>query len=107
MLHTVKGALTRRVAAGVVGNWPSCVVRSCARARLQSTLAILEQKDGALNHGSLSAFTAAQKLGGTVHGFIAGSGIASAAQEAAKVNGVDKIITVDNKAYDKVRLGHM
>jgi electron transfer flavoprotein alpha subunit len=68
---------------------------------MQSTLAILEQKDGQLNHGSLSAFTAAQKLGGPVHGFIAGSNISSAAQEAAKVNGVDKIITVDNAAYDK------
>ncbi|KAL2206662.1 electron transfer flavoprotein, alpha subunit [Sarocladium strictum] len=77
------------------------LTRTYARSRMQSTLAILEQKDGQLNHGSLSAFTAAHKLGGLVHGFIAGSNISSAAQEAAKVNGVDKIITVDNAAYDK------
>ena len=69
-----------------------------------STLAVLEQKDGQLNHGSLSAFTAAKKLGGSVHGFIAGSSVGGAAQEAAKIEGVEKIITVDNAAYEKVRL---
>lgn len=99
---TAKAALAKRAAA-LAGRSSSLLSRSYARTRLQSTLAILEQKDGQLNHSSLSAFTAAQKLGGTVHGFIAGSNIASAAQEAAKVNGVDKIITVDNAAYDKVR----
>ena len=73
-----------------------------ARRRLLSTLAVLEQKDGQLNHGSLSAFTAAKKLGGPVHGFIAGTNISGAAAEAAKVDGVEKVITVDNAAYEKV-----
>lgn len=68
-----------------------------------STLAILEQRDGQLNHGSLNAFTAAKKLGGTIHGFIAGSNVSGAAQEAAKVDGVDQIIKVENEAYEKVR----
>ena len=106
---TSRAALAQR-AAGLVGRSPGLLSRAYPRSRLQSTLAILEQKDGQLNHGSLSAFTAAQKLGGSVHGFIAGSNIAPAAQEAAKVNGVDKIITVDNAAYDKVsaiREGHI
>lgn len=70
--------------------------------RLLSSLAILEQRDGALNHGSLSAITAAKKIGGPIHGFIAGSNIKSVAEEAAKVEGVEKIIAVDNAAYDKV-----
>ncbi|KAM5359407.1 hypothetical protein ACJZ2D_014497 [Fusarium nematophilum] len=74
---------------------------SQAQSRLLSTLAILEQKDGKLNHSSLSAFTAAKKLGGTVHGFVAGSNIKPVAEEAAKAEGVEKIITVDNGAYDK------
>lgn len=100
MLPTAKGALVRH-AVGLFGRSQSLVFRSYARSRLLSTLAILEQKDGQLNHGSLSAFTAAQKLGGSVHGFIAGANISSAALEAAKVNGVEKIITVDNAAYDK------
>ncbi|KAH8172642.1 electron transfer flavoprotein [Sarocladium implicatum] len=97
---TAKAALARR-ATELAARSTSLLSRSYARSRLLSTLAILEQKDGQLNHGSLSAFTAAQKLGGTVHGFIAGSNITEAANEAAKVNGVEKIITVDNVAYDK------
>lgn len=68
-----------------------------------STLAILEQRDGQLNQGSLNAVTAAKKLGGTIHGFIAGSNVSGAAQEAAKVDGIDQIIKVENGAYEKVR----
>ncbi|KAJ3563839.1 hypothetical protein NPX13_g8060 [Xylaria arbuscula] len=73
----------------------------CALQRLLSSLAILEQREGQLNHGSLSAITAAKKVGGPVHGFVAGSGIKPVAEEAAKVEGVEKIIAVDNAAYDK------
>ena len=68
-----------------------------------SSLAILEQREGQLNHGSLSAVTAAQKLGGSVHAFVAGGGVKSVADQAAKIEGVEKIIAVDNPAYDKVR----
>lgn len=74
-----------------------------ALRRLLSSLAVLEQRDGKLNHGSLSAITAATKLGGSVHGFVAGGSIKPVAEEAAKVEGVEKIIAVDNAAYDKVR----
>lgn len=73
-----------------------------ALRRLLSALALLEQKDGKLNTGSLSAITAAQKLGGSVHGFVAGSGVKAVAEEAAKVAGVEKIIVVENSAYEKV-----
>lgn len=73
-----------------------------ALARLLSSLAVLEQREGKLNTSSLSAVTAAQKLGGSVTGFIAGSGIKAIAEEAAKVKGLDKIIYVENGAYDKV-----
>jgi electron transfer flavoprotein alpha subunit len=71
-------------------------------ARLLSSLAVLEQRDGKLNHGSLGAVTAAQKLGGSVVGFVAGGNIKAVAEEAAKVKGVERIIAVDNAAYDKV-----
>ncbi|KAL9112522.1 MAG: hypothetical protein Q9187_007752, partial [Circinaria calcarea] len=70
-------------------------------ARLLSTLAILEQKDGKLSHASLNAVTAAQKLGGSITGFLAGSGVKTVAEEAAKVDGLEKILMVDNAAYDK------
>jgi len=75
-----------------------------ALSRFLSSLAILEQREGKLNHGSLSAVTAAQKLGGSITGFLAGSNIKAVAEEAAKVGGVEKIIAIENGAYDKVRL---
>ncbi len=46
--------------------------------------------------------TAARKLGGSITGFIAGSGVKAVAEEAAKVDGMEKIIMVENAAYDKV-----
>jgi electron transfer flavoprotein alpha subunit len=75
-----------------------------ALARLLSSLAILEQRDGKFIHGSTSAVTAAKKLGGPVTAFVAGGNIKPVAEEAAKVAGVDRIIAVDNLAYDKVSL---
>jgi electron transfer flavoprotein alpha subunit len=65
-------------------------------------LAVLEQRDGKLNIGSLSAITAAQKLGGSITAFVAGGNIKSVAEEAAKVGGIEKVISVDNAAYEKV-----
>jgi electron transfer flavoprotein alpha subunit len=73
-----------------------------AFSRLLSSLAVLEQRDGKLNYGSLGAITAAQRLGGSITAFVAGGNIKVVAEEAAKVPGVDKIIAVDNPAYDKV-----
>lgn len=79
--------------------------RLSALARLLSTLAVLEQRDGKLLSSSLSAIVAAQKLGGSVTGFVAGSGVkATSAAEAAKIKGLDKILAVENEAYDKVRI---
>lgn len=75
---------------------------SSGLTRLLSSLAVLEQKDGRLLAGSLGAVTAAQKLGGSITGFLAGSNIKSAAESAARVQGVEKVIAVDNVAYDKV-----
>ncbi|KAK3294688.1 uncharacterized protein B0H64DRAFT_401281 [Chaetomium fimeti] len=80
---------------------PAFARSPAALRRLLSALAILEQRDGQLNTGSLSAISAAQKLGGSVHGFLAGSNIKPVAAEAAKVEGVEKIVAVENGAYDR------
>ncbi|KAG5953620.1 hypothetical protein E4U53_004407 [Claviceps sorghi] len=72
-----------------------------SRSRLLSTLAILEQRDGQLLQGSLNTLTAAKKIGGTVHGFLAGANVSAASEEAAKVDGVDQIIKVENGVYEK------
>lgn len=73
-----------------------------AHQRLLSVLAVLEQREGQLSIGSLSAVTAAKAVGGSVHGFLAGGSVKTAAEQAAKVDGVEKVITVDNAAYEKV-----
>jgi hypothetical protein len=76
-----------------------------ALARLLSTLAVLEQRDGKLQNSSLSAIAAAQKLGGSVTAFVAGAGVkGTAAAEAAKIKGLDKVLAVENDAYEKVRV---
>ncbi len=72
-----------------------------ALARLLSSLAILEQREGKLSHASLSAVTAGQKLGGSVTGLVAGSGVKPVAEEAAKVKGIERIIMIENGSYDK------
>ena len=82
-------------------NGPFPVASLSALTRLLSSLAVLEQRDGKLNNGSLGAVTAAKKLGGSITAFVAGGNITAVAEEAAKVNGVEKIIAVDNAAYDK------
>lgn len=81
---------------------PITVPQYSAFARLLSSLAVLEQRDGKLNPSSLSAVTAAQKLGGSVTALVAGSSIKGVAEEAAKVQGIEKVLFVENGAYDRV-----
>ena len=81
---------------------PSNRQQQSAFARLLSSLALLEQRDGKLQNASLSAVTAAQKLGGSVTGFVAGGGMQGVAEEAARVKGIDKVIVIENGSYDKV-----
>ena len=81
---------------------PSNRQQQSAFARLLSSLAVLEQREGKLQHASLSAVTAAQKLGGSVTGLVAGSGVKGVAEEAAKVKGINKVIMIENGSYDKV-----
>jgi len=95
----VISALTRPRLQGIAT--PAFSPSPAALRRLLSALAVLEQRDGKLNTGSLSAITAARKLGGPIHAFVAGSSIKPIAEEAAKVEGVEKVIAVDNGAYDK------
>jgi len=83
---------------------PTPVASLSALARLLSSLAVLEQREGKLNGASLGTVTAAQKLGGSITAFIAGGNIKSVAEEIAKVAGIEKVVAVDNAAYDKVRL---
>ena len=96
--------LTRRAVPVLGFVAPSRLVTASLslRTRLLSTLAVLEQRDGELSLASLNTFTAAKKLGGDVHGFIAGKDVSKAAELAAKVEGVHQIVKVENESYEKV-----
>ncbi|KAI7970949.1 hypothetical protein EIK77_000616 [Talaromyces pinophilus] len=106
MINVARPSVLRAVRSQIHPSRPIFDVRLSALTRLLSTLAILEQRGGKLSSASLSAIAAAQKLGGSVTGFVAGEGVkSSAAVEAAKIKGLEKVVTVDNAAYEKVPFG--
>ncbi|TWI48272.1 electron transfer flavoprotein alpha subunit [Pseudomonas duriflava] len=47
----------------------------------------------------LSTVAAAQKIGGDIHVLVAGTGVATVAEAAAKIAGVSKVLVADNAAY--------
>lgn len=102
MISTTRSTALRQARSQLRFSRSSTVPHFGSYARLLSSLAILEQRDGKLNSSSLSAVAAAQKLGGSVHGFVAGAGSKAVAEAAAKIKGVEKVIFVDSPAYDKV-----
>src|SRR2546430_528209 len=81
---------------------PIAVTSRSFLGRLLSTLVLLEQREGKLSQAALNAVTAAAKLGGPITGLVAGGGVKSAAEEAAKIKGLERILVVDSDAYSKV-----
>ena len=102
MLSSTPRSVLRLAKGQLRPSRPLCINQQSAFLRLLSSLAVLEQREGKLNNASLSAVTAAQKLGGSITGFIAGRSAKSVAEEAAKVKGLKKMIAIENGAYDKV-----
>lgn len=82
-------------------SYRQCWYNQFAQSHL-STLAILEHKDKTFLPASLSALTAATKLGegGQVTALLTGSDAQSLSSKAAKLAGVNKVWIVPNKAYD-------
>lgn len=72
-----------------------------SRRNLLSTLAIIEHQNGKVQTGTLSALSAASRLGGSIHALLAGKGSKEIAESVAKINGIEKVLYVDNEAYDK------
>lgn len=104
MISVARPSVLRAVRSQIYPSRPIFDARLSALTRLLSTLAVLEQRGGKLSPASLSAIAAAQKLGGSVTGFVAGEAVkSSAAVEAAKIKGLEKVVAVDNAAYEKVR----
>jgi len=65
-----------------------------------STLVIAEHDNGSLNAATLNAVTAAQALGADIDILVAGGNCGGAAQAAAAVPGVGKVLVADNAVYE-------
>lgn len=64
-----------------------------------SILVIAEHNNAALNAATLNTVAAAQAIGGDIHVLVAGANCGGAADAAAKVAGVSKVLAADNAAY--------
>ncbi|MCY1262284.1 Electron transfer flavoprotein subunit alpha [compost metagenome] len=62
-------------------------------------LVVAEHTNAALAAATLNTVTAAQKIGGDIHVLVAGAGAGAAAEAAAKIAGVSKVLVADNAAY--------
>jgi len=62
-------------------------------------LVIAEHDNAALKGATLNTVAAAQAIGGDIHVLVAGSGAQGAADAAAKIAGVSKVLLADNAAY--------
>ncbi len=67
-----------------------------------TTLFFIEHINGKVNDQSLKAISATKDLGGDVHGLIAGSNIDAAVEEASKIDGLNKLIHVDNEQFNNI-----
>src|SRR5687768_2243083 len=65
-----------------------------------TALVIAEHDKSHLRGGTANAVSAAAKMAGDVHVLVAGSGARAAADEAAKLTGVSKVLHVDAAHYD-------
>ncbi|WP_077339518.1 electron transfer flavoprotein subunit alpha/FixB family protein [Pseudocolwellia agarivorans] len=65
-----------------------------------SILVFAEHDNKSLKADTLKTVAAAQAIDGDIHILVAGSNCADVATEAAKVNGVSKVLVADNAAYE-------
>lgn len=65
-----------------------------------SILVIAEHDNQVLKPSTLSTLAAAAQIGGDVTLLVAGNGCAAAADAAAKIQGISKVLLADNPAYD-------
>ena len=65
-----------------------------------TTLLYVEHANGQIKDGSLKALTAAKELGQPVHALVLGSGSKAAAEAAAKLDGVEKVLNAEDAVYD-------
>ena len=64
-----------------------------------TALVIADHDNASIKSATLNTVTAAQKIGGDIHVLVAGQGAGAAAEAAAKIAGVSKVLLADNAAY--------
>jgi electron transfer flavoprotein alpha subunit len=64
-----------------------------------ATLVIAEHDNASLKGATLNTVAAAKAIGGDIHVLVAGSNCGAAAEAAAKVAGVAKVLVADNAVY--------
>lgn len=64
-----------------------------------SILVIAEHDNASLNAATLKTLAAAKQIGGDIHVLVAGANCQAVADEAAKAEGVSKVLLADNAAY--------
>ncbi|MFZ5561157.1 MAG: electron transfer flavoprotein subunit alpha/FixB family protein [Pseudomonadota bacterium] len=64
-----------------------------------SILVYAEHDNAAIKGATLNTVAAAKKIGGDIHVLVAGQGCQAAAEAAAKIDGVSKVLVADNAAY--------
>ncbi len=65
-----------------------------------SILVVADHNNAALVGATANTVAAAQQIGGDITVLVAGSNCGAAAEEAAKLNGVAKVVVADNAAYE-------
>ncbi len=65
-----------------------------------SILIIAEHDNSSLKPATLNSVTAAQEIGGDIDILVAGSDCQAAAEQAAQVAGINKVLVADNAAYN-------
>ena len=64
-----------------------------------AVLLLAETSNGKLNESTAKALTVAKALGEPIHILVAGENVEQAAEAAAKLNGVEKVLVADDQAY--------
>ena len=64
-----------------------------------AVLVYAEHNNASLKGATLNTVAAAKAIGGDVHVLVAGSNCQAAAQAAAQIAGVSKVLVADNAAY--------
>ena len=72
-----------------------------------TTLFFIEHANGQVSDQSLKAISATSQIDGDVHGLIVGSDIDSVVAEASKIEGLSKLMHVDDDSFNTVSYTHL